>query len=287
MKKLLFLVPLLLLIGAACTKEGTASSVSSALEIQEPFKDMGFVPMDKGTVDLSYTITNTGEEPVFVSQMYTSCMCTVAQLKTKEDTSPRIGMKGHGAVPPVNMDIAPGETATVNVTFDPNAHGPEGTGLIRRAIYLETNSTATPVVELQFQAEVVRTTAEIPQPQTSLLKTSETEYDFGVVKQSGGIVTHDFKITYNGVLPRTVVGTPTSCSCTTASVDTTTLETGDEAIISVAFDPNLHEEPEGKFFKTITLLTEPPLEEPLELKIFAEIDLDLGKEAYTLQDHED
>lgn len=56
----------------------------------------------------------------------------------------------------------------------------------------------------------------------------------------------------------------------------------------VTFNPNLHAEPEGKFFKTVSILTEPKLDELPEVKIWVEIDLDLGSEAFELQsDHDD
>lgn len=49
----------------------------------------------------------------------------------------------------------------------------------------------------------------------------------------------------------------------------------------------MHEEPEGKFFKTVSVITEPPLEEMPEVKIWVEIDLDLGPEAYKLKGSHD
>ncbi len=112
---------------------------------------------------------------------------------------------------------------------------------------------------------------------------TELEYDFGVIKQSGDIVNYDFNFVYNGKEDLTIIAVPTSCGCTSATINKQTLSPGDEAIITVSFDPNLHEEPKGRFFKTITLLTEPKIDNPPELKIWAEIDLDLGPEAYKLK----
>lgn len=124
-------------------------------------------------------------------------------------------------------------------------------------------------------------------PLKEIFLRSETEYDFGIVKQSGGIVKHDFSFQYQGEVPLEIVGVPTSCSCTQATADKKKINPGDLGVVTVSFDPNLHEEPQGKFFKTITLRTEPPLIEPLEWKIWAEIDLDLGPEAYKLKTHRD
>ena len=124
--------------------------------------------------------------------------------------------------------------------------------------------------------------------QSETFSFAEKSYDFGIIKQSGGKVKHDFSFTYNGDKPIEITGVPTSCACTSATVSKTKLNPGDSAVLTVKFNPNLHEEPEGKFFKTVTLLSEPKLDEMPEVKIWAEIDLDLGREAYELKsDHED
>lgn len=115
----------------------------------------------------------------------------------------------------------------------------------------------------------------------------ETEYDFGIIKQSGSIVQHTFPFTYNGEETITVTGILTSCACASAEIDKKIISKGDMATITVSFDPNLHSEPEGKFFKSITLSTDPEITDIPELKIWAEIDLDLGPEAYKLKTHND
>lgn len=126
---------------------------------------------------------------------------------------------------------------------------------------------------------------------SSEFQIAESEFDFGVIKQSGGLVSHDFEFTYTGDIERQVLGVPGSCGCTTGEVDLEVLQSGTRGVITVTFDPNLHEEPEGRFYKTVSLVTDPPILEELEVKIWVEIDLDLGPEFYTLQsgedDHED
>jgi rhodanese-related sulfurtransferase len=71
-------------------------------------------------------------------------------------------------------------------------------------------------------------------------------------------------------------------------VDTTRLNLGDTGTLTVTFNPNLHEEPEGRFFKTATLLTEPAMEDIPQATIWVDIDLDLGADAYELKsEHEE
>jgi nitrite reductase (NO-forming) len=110
----------------------------------------------------------------------------------------------------------------------------------------------------------------------------ETEFDFGVIKQSGGIVTHDFKFTYQGEEPIEITGVPGSCLCTEGEISQEIFNPGDEGFLTVKFNPNLHAEPEGRFYKTVSILTEPKLEEMPEVKVWTEIDLDLGEEFFEL-----
>lgn len=115
----------------------------------------------------------------------------------------------------------------------------------------------------------------------------ETEYNFGTIKQSGWKVEHKFNFTYQWEEPIKIIGIPTSCACTSADIDKTNLNPWDSAILTVKFNPNLHEEPEWVFFKTVVILTEPKLEKQPEIKIWAQIDLDLGPQAYELQGNHD
>ena len=122
---------------------------------------------------------------------------------------------------------------------------------------------------------------------TPALVFSEMTFDFGVIKQSGGKVSHDFEFTYSGVEPIKITSIPTSCACISAKVSPINLNPGESGVVSLVFNPNLHAEPEGKFFKTAIVLTEPELKESIELKIWTEIDLDLGEQAFELKSDHD
>ncbi|PJA45705.1 hypothetical protein CO174_01795 [Candidatus Uhrbacteria bacterium CG_4_9_14_3_um_filter_50_9] len=129
-------------------------------------------------------------------------------------------------------------------------------------------------------------TPAIDSSATTTFLFEETEYDFGVLKQSSGISTHDFPFTYQGIETIHVTGLPTSCGCTSATINPSVLDPGTPGTITVSFNPNLHAEPVGHFYKTITLLTDPQLSDIPELKIWAEIDLDLGSEFFSQEIHE-
>ncbi|PIR53036.1 hypothetical protein COU76_03210 [Candidatus Peregrinibacteria bacterium CG10_big_fil_rev_8_21_14_0_10_49_10] len=125
----------------------------------------------------------------------------------------------------------------------------------------------------------------MPMPESmSAIALKETSHDFGLIQQSGGKVSYDFAFTYSGKTPITITGTPTSCACTEAHTDKKTLLPGESGVLTVIFNPNLHAEPKDRFYKTAIILSDPPLPEQPEVRIWAEIDLDLGPKAFELQE---
>lgn len=62
------------------------------------------------------------------------------------------GMPGHGAIPTINEALEPGTEATIEVVFDPAAHGPAGVGKVNRVVTVETASGEA--LQLSFQATV-------------------------------------------------------------------------------------------------------------------------------------
>ncbi|MBI2099844.1 MAG: DUF1573 domain-containing protein [Candidatus Vogelbacteria bacterium] len=114
--------------------------------------DFGTVSMAAGKVKYNFIITNISSEAVTIEKMYTSCMCTTASLALAGQQFGPFGMPGHMAIPEINQTIKPGETASVEVVFDPAAHGPAGVGRTERTVTIE-NNVGQPV-ELQFVAVV-------------------------------------------------------------------------------------------------------------------------------------
>lgn len=121
--------------------------------------DLGNIPMSQGIARLSFNYKNTTGKPMNLTQLFTTCMCTKAKLIVNGQSSSFAGMQGHqGGLAPINpnMMLNPGEAMTVEVEFDPNAHGPEGVGPITRSVILETDSTVEPKVEFVFTGTVTR-----------------------------------------------------------------------------------------------------------------------------------
>lgn len=120
--------------------DDSASSVKDQLVADPASYDFGTISMATGRVSKTFSVTNTSTEPVVVQKLYSSCMCTTASITSADGYEGPFGMPGHGVVPRINLTIAPGETASVDVTFDPAAHGPAGVGRIARLVTLETEN---------------------------------------------------------------------------------------------------------------------------------------------------
>jgi len=118
--------------------------------------NFGTISMKDGNVSHRFEVVNNGKETIQILKAYTSCMCTTAFIKDASGNNyGPIGMPGHGGAPWADeVNILPGETAIIEAIFDPAAHGPAGVGYAQRTIYLETNSSKSPRLDLSFTATV-------------------------------------------------------------------------------------------------------------------------------------
>jgi len=127
-------------------------SGASALTVEESLYDFGAISMSAGKVSHSFVVKNSGDGPVTLTKLYTSCMCTEASLVMGERRVGPFGMAGHGFIPPIDEALEAGQSGTVEVVFDPAAHGPAGVGKIERVVFLE-NDSGSPM-EITFSATV-------------------------------------------------------------------------------------------------------------------------------------
>jgi hypothetical protein len=94
--------------------------------------DWGAIPR-MPHVQYTFPIQNTGNQPLLITSVVTSCGCTTADLSSSV--------------------IPAGQRADLVVTFDPNFH--ETSGPVTRLVWLETNDPDLPVVELRLDANVL------------------------------------------------------------------------------------------------------------------------------------
>ena len=154
---LLIIVGGVVLLGrnSSNTGEPEANTEVLGIEATPAFYDLGEVPINGGMVTKEYLIKNTTDKTIRLKKIATSCMCTTASLDLGGKSTKFFGMEGHGdANPPVNVEIGSGQEAKVIVRFDPAAHGPQGTGLFDRMVWL-TFSDPGGIKELTFNGTVV------------------------------------------------------------------------------------------------------------------------------------
>ncbi len=117
----------------------TNAAGAPSVQTGEANYDFGTISMRAGTVSYAFKITNTSSDPLVVKKLYTSCMCTTATLIVGSERAGPFGMPGHGFIPSIDQTIPPGEEASLEVVFDPTAHGPAGVGRIDRVVTVETS----------------------------------------------------------------------------------------------------------------------------------------------------
>jgi hypothetical protein len=305
---LLFLSAVLFLATQPARAEDLKKKTNSGSvnPVMSPVVDLGIVNIDGGLVERVFELYNGESEDLVLKGAFTSCACTKTTIELPDGTV----SKPFGMSLPTRWFrvIKPGERFKVRVQFDPIFHGKDdpifhgkdGTGQFRRDIYLITSaspddnfSSRLPMIRngsvsrLQLKGEVV--TAREYKEQMPDLSLNEKvgdfqfparTHDFGVVKQSGGVVRYEMPFIYGGSTPVRVTGTPASCACVSASISKNTLNPGESGILTVEFDPNYHAEPEGRFFKDVIVLTEPAQTEEVSIRLWLEMDLDLGPETH-------
>lgn len=121
----------------------TAAASPSPLTVTPETFDFGQVSMAAGVVRKQIAVTNPGRAPVKVTKLFTSCMCTTVKLQMNGRTVGPFGMPGHGVVPRIAEVLAPGQQATLEVAFNPAAHGPAGVGRVNRQVIVETDGGGT------------------------------------------------------------------------------------------------------------------------------------------------
>ena len=92
--------------------------------------------------------------------------------------------------------------------------------MLKKAIYL---------LSAAFMLACLPCRAQEPSP----LRFSETEWDFGTIREEDGPVTHVFNFTNNGIVPIAIDRVNASCGCTSPQYPRSLVEPGGRAEIKV------------------------------------------------------
>ena len=149
----LFLVGLFWLGGrgqAGSPAPAAENQSSTVLSANETKYDFGAISMARGPVSRRFTVKNNSAETVTVESLTTSCMCTNAYFESGSERRGPFGMIGHGTtVPKLNEIMPPDGTATIEVVFDPAAHGPAGVGQIERQVFLTDSAGGNLIFDIK------------------------------------------------------------------------------------------------------------------------------------------
>lgn len=130
-----------------------ASGSAKVEVVGERTHNWGQIDIEGGNVEKTFQIKNIGDTDLEVTNFKTSCMCTETQVDINGEQSPVFGMHTRSVWKGV---IKSGETADVNVAFDPMFHGLQGTGPITRLVSFNTNDSSNRTVEFRLSGNVVR-----------------------------------------------------------------------------------------------------------------------------------
>ncbi len=121
---------------------------ASILVADKELHDFGEIDIFSGKVATEFLLTNNGPDAITIIAGTTSCACTDAEIGGLD-----FGMHKQMA----NEFIIPARaTENLKVIYDPLAHGPSGTGLIQRSVFLKTNSNTNPELEVRIRAIVTK-----------------------------------------------------------------------------------------------------------------------------------
>lgn len=135
----------------------------------------------------------------------------------------------------------------------------------------DVDETATNVKKLLSRTSVSPGTSEKITASKAKAETIIREYDFGTIKKQDGKVSANFTIKNTGTDTLAVGDIVTSCGCTSATIDVAAITPGKTATVRVTFDPNFHEEPQGRFPRSVFVPTNDPNNKEIEFTIFVEI----------------
>lgn len=129
-----------------------ASRVASPVSVLEQPYDFGDIDIFGGKVSTTYTLKNEGTEDVTILSAQTSCMCTEGEIDGFSFGMHESEVK--------DVIVPAGGEKTLTATYDPLAHGPNGTGKVSRELMLKTDSTETSEIKVRFSANVVKNDVE-------------------------------------------------------------------------------------------------------------------------------
>ena len=138
MKKLVYLLGLMLLMTGLAKAQDTKTENGPEIEFEKIVHDYGTIPYN-GNGECEFRFTNTGNEPLLIQKPRSSCGCTIP-------TWP-------------NEPILPGESEVIKVTYKTNRPG-----VINKTVTVTSNAIKNSTVVLRIKGTVMdQPTEAIPE----------------------------------------------------------------------------------------------------------------------------
>ena len=124
---------LALLVGLS-TLLAACSSGEPDILLEEEQLDLG--PVQNGEVrSFEVGVVNQGSRDLVIEAVSTSCGCTSARV--------------------IPTTLGPGESGSLQVTFDSGAHGPEELGPVLKQVFIASNDPDQPELEFRLTADIL------------------------------------------------------------------------------------------------------------------------------------
>lgn len=136
-------------------KPTPATASFSAQDVDRPKAETGKISADLGEIKVSdvktqeYSLKNAGSKPLQILNINSSCGCTAGQIIYQGKTSKEYTMHSQSGFV---TEIAPGDTATVRLTYRPATMPVYG--LVEREVYITTNDPSNEKLIFSITAKV-------------------------------------------------------------------------------------------------------------------------------------
>ena len=129
MKKVVYLLGIMLLMAGAAKAQDSKAPMGPEIEFEKIVHDYGDVPYN-GNGECEFRFTNTGDEPLLIQKPKSSCGCTIPSWP--------------------NEPILPGESEVIKVTYKTNR-----VGQINKTVTVTSNALKNSTVVLRIKGRVL------------------------------------------------------------------------------------------------------------------------------------
>jgi hypothetical protein len=134
--------------GSVMTTYDVTQAERPKIKIEKTDIDLGNMKISDKKIE-EVTFENVGEKPLQITNVYTSCGCTSAQVVINGEESPIFSMHGN---PAWMGEVTPGGKGVLRAIYEPAKHPVQGRS--DKTIFFKTNDPENPDVQINLTAMV-------------------------------------------------------------------------------------------------------------------------------------